>query len=542
VAYPSLEQYQEALQNPKLALTDPLLSRGTVETTGLGMPLAMCGGFALTYSIVAAGNKYAVRCFHRQSNALETRYASISTKLRSVSAPYFVAFDFQPKGVRVNGALYPVVKMEWSAGDTLGEFLEANYRNAKNLDVLIKALAVLAGSLEQMGIAHGDIQPGNVMVNASGSTLKLIDYDGMYVPEIRSLGSSELGHRNFQHPLRSPREFDSTLDRFSMIALNVALRALIADQSLWQTTHCEADQIVFSANDYADPGNSVVFGRLFSIPAVNRDAKALAAICDVPFSKIPSLEDFLAGRNCPTFVAKARPASTRETPAPASYISQYPVLNAVEYLQFERHIGQVVELVGQIFEVSTNVTKRSRRPYVFVNFSHWKGKAVKLNIWSDVLGKMTNKPTKSWAGRWVSVKGLVDPKYSNARHGYTHISITISTASQINVITEAEARYRLGGRPTSAGGNAAIVDRIRRDVSGPKGTTAPGHSSQQTQNQAILRTMQRQGQGSSSQSLASGQGQPAQPSPARKAKSGIPGWIWIVGIVSFLFILSRCNG
>jgi len=90
VAYPSLEQYQEALQNPKLALTDPLLAGGHVETTGLGMPLAMCGGFALTYSIVAGGKKYALRCFHRQSNSLEIRYAAISAKLRTVSAPYFV--------------------------------------------------------------------------------------------------------------------------------------------------------------------------------------------------------------------------------------------------------------------------------------------------------------------------------------------------------------------------------------------------------------------------------------------------------------------
>ena len=49
MAYPSLLEYNEAFQHPDTALSDPILKNGNVKRTGLGLPLALCGGFALTY-------------------------------------------------------------------------------------------------------------------------------------------------------------------------------------------------------------------------------------------------------------------------------------------------------------------------------------------------------------------------------------------------------------------------------------------------------------------------------------------------------------
>jgi len=49
--YPSLEQYNQAFQLHSKLVIDPELKSGTVATTGLGLPLAISGGFALTYTI-----------------------------------------------------------------------------------------------------------------------------------------------------------------------------------------------------------------------------------------------------------------------------------------------------------------------------------------------------------------------------------------------------------------------------------------------------------------------------------------------------------
>ena len=247
MAYPTLEQYNEALQHPQTAFFDSELKMGNVSTTGLGLPLALCGGFALTYSLQCAGKKYAVRCFHKQSNLIESRYKAISNKIGQLRSPYFVHFEFQNTGIKVSGQTAPIVKMMWASGETLGEFIEGNYRKRDKLSSLRNSLQSLARFLEEKGIAHGDIQPGNVMVSNGGQTIQLIDYDGMYVDDIKSLGGAELGHRNFQHPKRNEQVWNAQLDRFSFIELHLALSVLEVHPDFWGQTKSDGDSILFKA-------------------------------------------------------------------------------------------------------------------------------------------------------------------------------------------------------------------------------------------------------------------------------------------------------
>ena len=253
MTYPSLEQYNEALQHPQLALLDPAFKTASVAKSGLGLPLALCGGFALTYTVTAGGRKYAVRCFHKQSNALEARYSAIDAQLKSLKSPYFLDFEFQPHGVRVGKGTYPVVKMAWASGTTLGEFLAANYRDPVALDRLDTAMSGLAAFLEDRGIAHGDVQPGNVMVAPDAGSVQLIDYDGMYVPALQAVGSAELGLRNFQHPKRTATTWNASLDRFSFATIALAVRALKADPALWTKYQADENSLLFKANDFAKP-------------------------------------------------------------------------------------------------------------------------------------------------------------------------------------------------------------------------------------------------------------------------------------------------
>lgn len=267
MAYPSLEQYNQAFSAHSTLLVDPELRAGTLAKSGLGLPHAISGGFAFTYTISGTRGKFAVRCFHRESKGLEKRYAAISKKLTSLRSPYFLNFEFQEKGIRVDGAAYPIVKMAWASGTTLGEFLEDNLRNSAALGKLADSITQLAEYLKKEGIAHGDLQSGNLMVGRDGSSVQLIDYDGLFVDEIRNLGSAELGHINFQHPQRkSINPFDATLDRFSLIALSLSIRAIQADPTLWSKTNSDADAILFRYNDFLDPARSSAFALVAKNP------------------------------------------------------------------------------------------------------------------------------------------------------------------------------------------------------------------------------------------------------------------------------------
>ncbi len=447
--YPSLEQYNEAFQHPSIALKDPELKQGQVVTTGLGLPLALCGGFALTYTIKNGGKKYAVRCFHKQSNALEKRYSSISSRLASLRSPYFVDFEFQPQGIRVAGSEFPIVKMAWASGVTLGEFVENNYHSSSNLQNLIQSLTVLANYLEFQNMAHGDIQTGNVMVADAGNKLQLIDYDGMFVEDLQATGSSELGHRNFQHPQRSQTSWNSSLDRFAFISLNLSLRALILAPNLWAKSRSDGDSIIFKANDFANPSKSGIFSELISLQGLSEDAKNFASICGSPFELTPSLDDYLSKQNIPSAKISIASISSQFI---EQYLSAFPVLDATNYAFCLGFVGDKVELIGKIIDVKQDTTRHGK-PYVFINFGHWQGNIVKISIWSEGLEALTNKPSSNWVGKWISVVGLMEPPYVSRKYKYSHLSISITQGSQLHIISENDARYRLAGSSTRSAGH-----------------------------------------------------------------------------------------
>ena len=102
---------------------DPLLAAGAVRKSAAGVPFARSGNFALTYEVTANGSRYAVRCFHKESDLLERRYQAIARKLSSAAGRWFVDFDFQPAGIRTESGQYPLLRMQWAEGRSLAQFI-----------------------------------------------------------------------------------------------------------------------------------------------------------------------------------------------------------------------------------------------------------------------------------------------------------------------------------------------------------------------------------------------------------------------------------
>lgn len=518
MAYPTLEQYNEALQSPQYVLLDPILKQGKLKTTGLGLPLALCGGFALTYTIEAGGRKFALRCFHRESRELERRYQAISARLRQLGSPYFLPFEFIPNGIRIQGATYPIVKMEWAQGRTLAEFLESEHRNVRALQNLRQSLARLAEFLERNQIAHGDIQPENLMVNADGSNVQLIDYDGMFVDALRGSTATEVGQLNFQHPLRSATDFNERLDRFSFLTLDVALHALVSSPSLWAHSQSEPSAIVFRRNDFLAPGASTIFNEVAKLQGVATHARNLARVAAGDFQSVPTLADFLQERG---ITGSAIIFNPKSSPSTIAYQGAYPVCDATRYAQVLAHVGNRIELIGQINSVRRGLGK-NKKPYIFVNFSDWRGDAVKLSIWSDGMKAIEpTVPDDSWVGRWLSVTGLVEPPYPGVSRSvrYTHLSITISAPSQLRQLSETEARFRLRGGNTTSSASSQNSDVLRTMGTSPGRTSTPASPRRtappRSGNQQVLAAMQAQ----TPRTTAS---RPAQPPPQNSGGQSSP--------------------
>jgi hypothetical protein len=476
MSYPQILDYNEAVQTPQYAFSDPVLQGGLVRTSPLGLPLALSGGFALTYTVEASGRKFAVRCFHREMPTIQSRYKAISAALAKLTSPYFVAFDFQPTGIRVRGQGYPIVKMDWVEGDTLGVFLDKRVRDRSAISNLRQRFFDLSEYLEHANIAHGDIQNENVMV--TGGNLRLIDYDGMYVDGIRKGAGTEIGHKHFQHPSRELKDFGPKIDRFSFIVIDVSLAALESDPNLHARYREGGTTILFKANDFADPDNSDLFSTLAGYSSIASSVNRLAEVCKGSLADTPTLSDFRSDRNIPNRSASRPAVAVASGPREVTYISAFTVVDAATYADVVAQMGNRIELIGKIVSVHEGIGKRGRskgKPYLFINFGNWLGNSVKLTIWSDGLQNFGAKPDSSWVGRWVSATGLIDPPYTGKHYGrpYTNIGITIGDQSQVVQISDDEALFRLGrkrrfvhghlsepiAKPTNAGASSGKLDQ-----------------------------------------------------------------------------------
>ena len=103
-------------------------------------------------------------------------------------------------------------------------------------------------------MAHGDLQHGNVLI--VNDELRLVDYDGMFVPQLAGQSSHELGHRHYQHPARSAADFDANTDNFSAWVIYLSLMALSAEPQLWQRFAGGDECLLFRRADFEYPDQS----------------------------------------------------------------------------------------------------------------------------------------------------------------------------------------------------------------------------------------------------------------------------------------------
>uniref|UniRef100_UPI000A656A37 hypothetical protein n=1 Tax=Streptomyces graminilatus TaxID=1464070 RepID=UPI000A656A37 len=295
--FPTGANYAEALQHPELCFKDPDLKHGAVQQSPVLGPKAISGNFASVFSVTATdGQRYALKCFTRDSPTLAKRYSAISSALGGVSGsglsqPWPVGFDFLEQGVLVGREWYPAVKMTWVQGVGLINWIERNLHDPAALHTLAERFLAMTADLERNGIAHGDLQHGNLLV-AADATLRLVDYDGMYVPALRGEQATENGHRNYQSPSRTAADFGPAMDRFSAWTIELALLAVATDPGLWTQLHDRNGEfLILSEADFQEPATSLAWPVLLSHPdkRVREVAGRVKGFLGRPASALPPL-------------------------------------------------------------------------------------------------------------------------------------------------------------------------------------------------------------------------------------------------------------
>jgi hypothetical protein len=256
------------------------------------MPKVWTGNFAQVYELRSNSHRWAVKCFTRSADDLRTRYTRISEVVRASHLSYFVEFRLLEDEMLVNGKRYGVVKMQWVDGQCLDKYVEGNLFRPSILVTLAGQIIKMVRDLETSGIAHGDLQHGNIILR--GTQLTLVDYDGMFVPAFAGEKAPEQGLPSYQHPRRDAKIYDSKLDRFPLLVIATGLYALAIEPTLWYQ-FSTGDNLLFTRADFEDPDRSSLFQKLRASSSVQlrEMVELLRSACVRTPSEVPLLEKSL---------------------------------------------------------------------------------------------------------------------------------------------------------------------------------------------------------------------------------------------------------
>lgn len=273
--WPSGQDYEQSFQTMSISL-NPALGKTTQWEASKnpktpGWYVYASGNYGSIYRVKDENDKYfALKCFTRKSANLNERYLKISDYLSSsASGINFLAhFRYYQEGIRTRKSqsyYFPVLKMEWMDGITLNKYIQANIDNPKILKKISLNLISEIDKLQNAGISHGDLAGDNIIVTPGGE-VKLVDYDGMFIPEFKGQRSSEMGHADFQHPDRTADSFTSRLDNFSALVIHLSLSVLSEKPELWERFNGnDPDCLILRKKDFLNLDVSPVFSEISSI-------------------------------------------------------------------------------------------------------------------------------------------------------------------------------------------------------------------------------------------------------------------------------------
>ena len=282
---PSIPEYSTCIKTPAL-IQPSVLKDGHPIEKGVRL-IKYSGGFCVVFPYQTSTKKYAVRCWHAEVSDAKRRTQKIAEALKKSNLPYFVGFDFYEDGIMTPLGMQPVVVMDWVEAKSLKKFLAEHIRESNVINEIAENFKKMAADLHANHFSHGDLQHGNIMVKDDRS-LVLVDYDSMYVPDLKGMPDEIKGLVGYQHEGRwNNKEVSEKADYFSELVIYISLKALAKMPALWNDLNMEdTETLLFSGEDIQSHGSSTIFKVLKTdselTPLVDK-------LCE--FMSMPSIND-----------------------------------------------------------------------------------------------------------------------------------------------------------------------------------------------------------------------------------------------------------
>lgn len=276
-----ISDYADTLENPQ-GLFKTFCEEFTLQRDSYGEIEMRSGNNACVFKLNTKSSPLMLKCYIKEVAFLREKYellGNLGENLREFIPSYtFLEKELFVYENNLQGQWKDVLLGEWVEGNLLTNVLEwaARKGDADLLSALAKEFDRMAVALLSEDWAHADIKPDNLIVTPDGK-IKMIDFDSMYAPQIKTTVSTHLGTPSFQHPLRDEHFYSRNLDDFSLLLISVSLRALACDPTLYARYH-KGDNIFLDPEDIFS-NNSLAYKELedlcFENPSIRHRVDAL---------------------------------------------------------------------------------------------------------------------------------------------------------------------------------------------------------------------------------------------------------------------------
>jgi len=293
--YPSINQYKQAVQESE---SFAILADGIEPVMDGHNPVFASGNFATVFKMWRKGKPHALKCFLKDISGREKRQEKIVEYIKSNPSKYFIDYSYLKNELWVDadgGGDFPVTWMEWVDAPTMGEYVKklCKLKDIKTLKSFTEKFKGFSLWILDQPFAHGDIKHDNILIDEYGE-IRLVDYDGMFVPSIKGEKAYELGGKDYQHPKRTERTFNESLDDFSILIVYTSLLALTENPSLFDKYNNDQN-IIFSKSDFMNFKSSDVVADLRKISSVERYLDKIEEVLRSDSIEIEGLRLFIAG-------------------------------------------------------------------------------------------------------------------------------------------------------------------------------------------------------------------------------------------------------
>ncbi len=253
VKLPTIDQYIDTLCAPQYLVRT--LSDYELPLDTIGQPIYSSGSFGVVIKAVdSSGETFAIKCFTREQWGRREAYLRLQKYLPH--SPYLVTLKYLPDEVMISPVdaeyfeKYDILIMEYVDGITLSDKISraVEMNDTLTLKILSENFDQLAIWLLDQDFAHGDLKPDNIMV-LDDLSLKIVDYDGVFLPDMSGEMQREHGTEAFQHPLRSEMPFSKDIDNYSIAIIALTLRAISLDLYLYQKFCVNPSELIISPKE-----------------------------------------------------------------------------------------------------------------------------------------------------------------------------------------------------------------------------------------------------------------------------------------------------